>query len=129
MYDALTGKIARNLVGHRSCVRDVSWHPFQPEIVSSSVRESFFNDVMWGGGGGGHSGPKWLNMCNVSFKVGYVYSQDTKIGSCIIKCFVKLIANSALQPNLRKFPHYCCERVIAHDVIKYRLNLGKRNLP
>lgn len=36
VYDALTGEIVRELSGHRSCVRDVSWHPFQPEIISSS---------------------------------------------------------------------------------------------
>jgi hypothetical protein len=37
VYDALTGDVVRNLAGHRSCVRDVSWHPYQPEIISSSV--------------------------------------------------------------------------------------------
>lgn len=36
IYDMLTGKIARELRGHRSCVRDVSWHPYLPEIMSSS---------------------------------------------------------------------------------------------
>lgn len=37
IYDVLTGKIVKTLKGHRECVRDVSWHPYRPEIVSSSV--------------------------------------------------------------------------------------------
>jgi WD repeat-containing protein 23 len=37
IYDILTGKMVKSLKGHRSCVRDVSWHPYNPEIVSSSV--------------------------------------------------------------------------------------------
>lgn len=36
VYDALTGRIRRDLTGHHACVRDVSWHPQRPEIVSSS---------------------------------------------------------------------------------------------
>lgn len=36
VYDALTGKITSRLSGHRSAVRDVSWHPYQNEIVSTS---------------------------------------------------------------------------------------------
>lgn len=36
IYDALTGKIKRDLQGHSACVRDVSWHPFKQEIISSS---------------------------------------------------------------------------------------------
>ncbi|CAL8135582.1 unnamed protein product [Orchesella dallaii] len=36
IYDVLTGKIVKTLKGHRECVRDVSWHPYRPEIVSSS---------------------------------------------------------------------------------------------
>lgn len=36
VYDALTGKVAFQLSGHRACVRDVAWHPFRPEIVSTS---------------------------------------------------------------------------------------------
>lgn len=36
IYDALTGKITSRLSGHRSAVRDVSWHPYQNEIVSTS---------------------------------------------------------------------------------------------
>lgn len=41
VYDALSGEVIRELGGHRSCVRDVSWHPFYPEIVSSSVSYNF----------------------------------------------------------------------------------------
>lgn len=37
IYDVLTGKVVKTLKGHRECVRDVSWHPYRPEIVSSSV--------------------------------------------------------------------------------------------
>lgn len=37
VYDVLTGKIEKVLKGHRSCVRDVSWHPYRPELVSTSV--------------------------------------------------------------------------------------------
>lgn len=36
IYDSLTGEVVRRLQGHKSCVRDVSWHPYQPEILSSS---------------------------------------------------------------------------------------------
>lgn len=38
VYDVLTGKVVRNLEGgHKSCVRDISWHPYQHTIISSSV--------------------------------------------------------------------------------------------
>ncbi|XP_023239273.1 DDB1- and CUL4-associated factor 11-like [Centruroides sculpturatus] len=36
IYDVLTGKIVSELSGHRACVRDVSWHPYNQEIISSS---------------------------------------------------------------------------------------------
>lgn len=36
IYDALTGRIKRDLSGHHACVRDVSWHPHRHEIISSS---------------------------------------------------------------------------------------------
>ncbi|XP_058808193.1 DDB1- and CUL4-associated factor 11 isoform X2 [Phymastichus coffea] len=36
IYDLLTGKIAKSLKGHKTVVRDVSWHPYNPEIVSTS---------------------------------------------------------------------------------------------
>ncbi|XP_033223372.1 DDB1- and CUL4-associated factor 11 isoform X2 [Belonocnema kinseyi] len=36
IYDVLTGDIVKSLNGHRSCVRDVSWHPSCQEIVSTS---------------------------------------------------------------------------------------------
>ncbi|KAG8200731.1 hypothetical protein JTE90_022340 [Oedothorax gibbosus] len=36
VYDVLTGKIKATLKGHKGCVRDVSWHPYRNEIVSSS---------------------------------------------------------------------------------------------
>lgn len=37
VYDLLTGQIVASLDGHRGCVRDVSWHPYHQEIISSSV--------------------------------------------------------------------------------------------
>jgi len=36
IYDLLTGKILEELDGHMSCVRDVSWHPYYPCLISSS---------------------------------------------------------------------------------------------
>lgn len=37
VYDVLTGRIEKQLKGHKDCVRDVSWHPHRPEIISVSV--------------------------------------------------------------------------------------------
>lgn len=37
VYDILTGEVVKRLRGHDSCVRDVSWHPYVNEIVTSSV--------------------------------------------------------------------------------------------
>ena len=39
VYDALTGEVVRENKGHKTCVRDVSWHPHHPEMISSSVRD------------------------------------------------------------------------------------------
>ncbi|XP_031559643.1 DDB1- and CUL4-associated factor 11-like isoform X2 [Actinia tenebrosa] len=36
IYDILTGKMVSKLRGHDACVRDVSWHPYENKIVSSS---------------------------------------------------------------------------------------------
>ncbi|CAK9798391.1 DDB1- and CUL4-associated factor 11 [Anthophora quadrimaculata] len=36
IYDVLTGSMVSRLMGHTGCVRDVSWHPFHQEIVSTS---------------------------------------------------------------------------------------------
>uniref|UniRef100_A0AAR2LW60 DDB1- and CUL4-associated factor 11 n=1 Tax=Pygocentrus nattereri TaxID=42514 RepID=A0AAR2LW60_PYGNA len=36
IYDVLTGCVVSKLAGHDACVRDVSWHPFQDNIISSS---------------------------------------------------------------------------------------------
>jgi len=36
VYDVLTGKVVRRFCGHHTVVRDCSWHPYLPEIVSSS---------------------------------------------------------------------------------------------
>lgn len=52
VYDVLTGSVETRLSGHDACVRDVSWHPFEDNIISSSVspvlepeRESLINDI------------------------------------------------------------------------------------
>ena len=37
VYDLLTGKIVKRLTQHRACVRDVSWHPYKSQLISSSV--------------------------------------------------------------------------------------------
>lgn len=38
VYDVLTGEIVTKLKGHhKQCVRDVSWHPCENIIMSSSV--------------------------------------------------------------------------------------------
>nr|XP_048300185.1 DDB1- and CUL4-associated factor 11 isoform X2 [Myodes glareolus]XP_048300195.1 DDB1- and CUL4-associated factor 11 isoform X2 [Myodes glareolus] len=36
VYDLLSGHIVKKLTNHKACVRDVSWHPFEEKIVSSS---------------------------------------------------------------------------------------------
>lgn len=37
VYDLLTGQIVKKLANHKACVRDVSWHPCDNRLVSSSV--------------------------------------------------------------------------------------------
>lgn len=37
IYDSLTGEMVQNVKGHSDLVRDVSWHPQRPEIVTASV--------------------------------------------------------------------------------------------
>uniref|UniRef100_A0A673CG09 Ddb1 and cul4 associated factor 11 n=1 Tax=Sphaeramia orbicularis TaxID=375764 RepID=A0A673CG09_9TELE len=37
IYDVLTGSVVTRLSGHDACVRDVSWHPYEDNIISSSV--------------------------------------------------------------------------------------------
>lgn len=36
VYDILTGQIVKTLRGHNACVRDVSWHPYQNTLMSTS---------------------------------------------------------------------------------------------
>lgn len=43
IYDVLTGEIVSSLGGHSGCVRDVSWHPFHQEIVSTSWDGAILN--------------------------------------------------------------------------------------
>lgn len=37
VFDVLTGEVATRLNAQRACVRDVSWHPFDQNIISTSV--------------------------------------------------------------------------------------------
>lgn len=37
VYDLLTGKIVRKIKAHTGCVRDISWHPFDQTLITSSV--------------------------------------------------------------------------------------------
>lgn len=39
VYDVLTGSIETKLTAHSACVRDVSWHPFENTLASSSVTD------------------------------------------------------------------------------------------
>ncbi|KAH0812047.1 hypothetical protein GEV33_010747 [Tenebrio molitor] len=36
IYDSLTGKIVEFVHGHKACLRDVAWHPYRNEILTSS---------------------------------------------------------------------------------------------
>uniref|UniRef100_W5LYJ5 Uncharacterized protein n=1 Tax=Lepisosteus oculatus TaxID=7918 RepID=W5LYJ5_LEPOC len=36
VYDVLTGCVVSRLSDHDACVRDVSWHPYEANIISSS---------------------------------------------------------------------------------------------
>jgi len=36
VYDVLTGQLVTKLMGHKQCVRDVSWHPYENIIMSTS---------------------------------------------------------------------------------------------
>ncbi|XP_061121271.1 DDB1- and CUL4-associated factor 11 isoform X1 [Syngnathus typhle] len=36
IYDVLTGAVVSKLLGHGACVRDVTWHPYEDNIISSS---------------------------------------------------------------------------------------------
>jgi len=35
-YDVLTGNLAGKITGHRSVIRDLSWHPYEPELITTS---------------------------------------------------------------------------------------------
>lgn len=41
IYDIITGEIVSKSSQHQECVRDVTWHPYQPMIVSSSWDKRF----------------------------------------------------------------------------------------
>jgi len=49
VYDILTGEVISELKGHNKCVRDVSWHPYEQNIMTSSWEGSV---KLW----------KWRNM-------------------------------------------------------------------
>ncbi|XP_039264379.2 DDB1- and CUL4-associated factor 11-like [Styela clava] len=41
IYDILTGEIVSKIKRHKHCVRDVSWHPYEPKLVSTSWDGTF----------------------------------------------------------------------------------------
>uniref|UniRef100_A0A2R5LNM0 Putative ddb1 and cul4 associated factor 11 n=1 Tax=Ornithodoros turicata TaxID=34597 RepID=A0A2R5LNM0_9ACAR len=67
MYDVLTGKVVTTLSGHRGCVRDVSWHPYLPVLVSTSwdgtVCEWIYNSTCSFTG----EGVRYEKVCAVPF--------------------------------------------------------------
>jgi WD repeat-containing protein 23 len=42
IWDTLSGEIVKRLSGQRQCVRDVSWHPYENKIVSTSWDGSLY---------------------------------------------------------------------------------------
>lgn len=54
VYDVLTGAVVSKLCGHDACVRDVSWHPYEDNIVSSSVSVNVSTSTA-----GQHRPPYW----------------------------------------------------------------------
>lgn len=46
VYNLLSGHIVKKLTNHKACVRDVSWHPFEEKIVSSSVSFTLLGSSM-----------------------------------------------------------------------------------
>ena len=44
VYDVVSGAMVRRLEGHTAAVRDVSWHPTQPLLASSSWDGTF---ILW----------------------------------------------------------------------------------
>lgn len=36
VYDLLSGRVETKLMGHHGTVRDASWHPYKPILLSSS---------------------------------------------------------------------------------------------
>lgn len=49
VYDVLTGAVVSKLCGHDACVRDVSWHPYEDNIVSSSVSAKLHTPLLQAG--------------------------------------------------------------------------------
>lgn len=53
VYDLLTGKLVRKIRGHTGCVRDVSWHPLDYNLITSSVskicllRTNILKDIIY----------------------------------------------------------------------------------
>ena len=41
----ITGEIVQSYNGHHDVVRDVSWNPNYPQLVTSSVLISFMNEI------------------------------------------------------------------------------------
>lgn len=68
VYDLLSGRIVKKLTNHKACVRDVSWHPFEEKIVSSSVRLQGFGGQgpvhVWDLDLGGAASPDSCHLCS-----------------------------------------------------------------
>ncbi|CAG2246981.1 DCAF11 [Mytilus edulis] len=47
LYDLLTGEIVTKLTGHKQCVRDVSWHPYENTLVSTSGLSHIPNTILY----------------------------------------------------------------------------------
>lgn len=45
IYDVLTGEVVSKLTGHEALIRDLSWHPYETQITSTSWDASIWN---WG---------------------------------------------------------------------------------
>lgn len=69
VYDVLTGAVVSKLSGHDACVRDVSWHPYEDNIVSSSVSVNVYSFTA-----GEHRPPLLLRLHCYYIVYGYMHN-------------------------------------------------------